>query len=53
MSENRQNAPTIKRVINGRTYTVVVHFSEKAKETAQEKINRMLAEDVKKAGNEG
>ena len=38
--------PYIKRTIDGRTYTVLIHFSKTNKETAQDKIRRMLKKDV-------
>lgn len=39
--------PFIKRTIDGRTYTVLIHFSQNNKETAQDKIRRMLRNDVR------
>jgi hypothetical protein len=41
-----QEAPYIKRTIDGRTYTVFIHFSQTNKETAQDKIHRMLKKDI-------
>ena len=45
----QQEAPYIKRTIDGRTYTVLIHFSKTSKETAQDKIHRMLKKDVANA----
>lgn len=42
LSAQKQAAPYIKRTIDGREYTVIVHFSESAKETPKQKINRIL-----------
>jgi len=41
-----ESTPYIKRTIDGRTYTVLIHFSKTNKETAQDKIRRMLKKDV-------
>lgn len=38
--------PTIKKVIDGRVYTVKIHFSNHKKENPQEKVRRMLRNDV-------
>lgn len=53
MSENKnaeQNkttqTPYIKRTIDGRVYTVLIHFSGTSKETAQDKIKRLLRNEV-------
>jgi hypothetical protein len=40
------DVPAIRRTIDGRTYTVLIHFSSTNKETAQDKIRRMLKNDV-------
>mgnify|MGYP002660668818 CR=1 FL=1 len=57
MTENRNTAaqttaqhtaPTVRNQINGTTYIVRVHFSETAKETMEDKIKRLLREEVRK-----
>ena len=47
----RKETPYIKRTIDGRTYTVLIHFSKTSKETAQDKIHRMLKKDAVNATN--
>lgn len=47
----QQETPYIKRTIDGRTYTVLIHFSKTNKETAQDKIRRMLKKDAANATN--
>ncbi|WP_304323796.1 transposon-encoded TnpW family protein [Phocaeicola plebeius] len=42
------DCPTIRRKIGKTTYIVRVHFSETAKETMEDKIKRMLREEVRK-----
>ena len=38
--------PTVRKQIGKTTYIVRVHFSETAKETMEDKIKRMLREEV-------
>ena len=40
--------PCIRKTIDKTTYVVKVHFSETAKETLEDKIKRMLREEVRK-----
>ena len=40
--------PTFKRKIGKTTYVVRVHFSQTSKETMEDKIKRMLREEVRK-----
>ena len=40
--------PTVRKQIGKTTYIVRVHFSETAKETMEDKIKRMLREEVRK-----
>ena len=47
----KKETPYIKRTIDGRTYTVLIHFSKTNKETAQDKIRRMLKKDAANATN--
>ena len=42
------DCPTIRRKIGKTTYIVRVHFSETAKETMEDKIKRMLRDEVRK-----
>ena len=42
------DCPTIRRKIEKTTYIVRVHFSETAKETMEDKIKRMLRDEVRK-----
>ena len=42
------DCPTIRRKIVKTTYIVRVHFSETAKETMEDKIKRMLRDEVRK-----
>jgi len=42
------NCSTVRRKIGKTTYIVRVHFSETAKETMEDKIKRMLREEVRK-----
>lgn len=41
------DAPTFRKQIGKTTYIVRVHFSETAQETLQEKIERMIRDEVK------
>ena len=40
--------PTVRKQIGKTTYIVRVHFSETAKETMEDKIKRMLREEVRR-----
>ena len=40
------SCPTVRKQIGKTTYIVRVHFSETAKETMEDKIKRMLREEV-------
>ena len=42
------DCPTSRRNIGKTTYIVRVHFSETAKETMEDKIKRMLREEVRR-----
>lgn len=44
-------APTVKRQINGTTYIVRVHFNEEATETMEDKIKRLLRNEVRQNVN--
>lgn len=41
-----QEVPFIKRTIDGREYTVKIHFKTDAKETAAQKMKRILLNSV-------
>ena len=47
---NQQSAtcPTVRKQIGKTTYIVRVHFSQTAKETMEDKIKRLLREEVRK-----
>ena len=45
---NTATCPTVRKQIGKTTYIVRVHFSETAKETMEDKIKRMLREEVRK-----
>ena len=45
---NTATCPTDSKQIGKTTYIVRVHFSETAKETMEDKIKRMLREEVRK-----
>ena len=45
---NTATCPTVRMQIGKTTYIVRVHFSETAKETMEDKIKRMLREEVRK-----
>ena len=47
-STNLNTCPTVRRQIGKTTYIVRVHFSETAKETMEDKIKRLLREEVRK-----
>ena len=40
--------PTVRKQIGKTTYIVRVHFSQTAKETMEDKIKRILCEEVRK-----
>ncbi len=43
-----QEVPYIKRTIDGHTYTVKIHFNMGTKETATDKIKRLLTRELDK-----
>ena len=45
---NSTPCPTVRKQIGKTTYIVRVHFSETAKETMEDKIKRLLREEVRK-----
>ena len=45
VSHNDNRQPCFRKVIGNTTYVVLVHFSETAKETLEDKIKRLLLED--------
>ena len=45
---NNTPCPTVRGQIGKTTYIVRVHFSQTAKETMEDKIKRMLREEVRK-----
>ena len=45
---NTATCPTVRKPIGTTTYSDRVHFSETAKETMEDKIKRMLREEVRK-----
>ena len=45
---NSATCPTVRKQIGKTTYIVRVHFSKTAKETMEDKIKRMLREEVRK-----
>ena len=47
---NSTPCPTVRKQIGKTTYIVHVHFSETAKETMEDKIKRLLREEVRKMG---
>lgn len=55
MTENRNTAaqtttqhtaPTVRKQINATTYIVRVHFNENARETMEDKIKRLLRNEI-------
>ncbi len=44
---NTATCPTVRKQIGKTTYIVRVHFSETAKETMEDKIKRLLREEVR------
>ncbi len=53
MSEKKtnENIPYIKRTIDGATYTVIIHFTTETKDTAKDKMKRVLKDEMKKLLN--
>ena len=45
---NSTPCPTVRKQIGKTTYIVRVHFSQTAKETMEDKIKRLLREEVRK-----
>ena len=45
---NTATGPTVRKQIGKTTSTVRVHFSQTAKETMEDKIKRMLREEVRR-----
>lgn len=48
-----QEVPYIKRIIDGRTYTVKIHFNTEAKETAKDKVKRLLTRELQSQRHAG
>ena len=47
-ANNNATCPTVRKQICKNTYIFRVHFSKTAKETMEDKIKRMLREEVRK-----
>lgn len=47
MKNTVNTCPMVRKQIGQTTYIVRIHFSETAKETLEDKIKRMLREEVK------
>ena len=45
--ENKEKTPTIFKKIGGITYRVKVYFSEKSNENLQQKMERLIRDEVK------
>lgn len=45
---NNSPCPTVRKQIGKTTYIVRVHFSQTAKETMEDKIKRLLREEVRR-----
>lgn len=45
---NNSPCPTVRKQIGKTTYIVRVHFSKTAKETMEDKIKRLLRDEVRK-----
>ena len=45
---NNSTCPTVRKQIGKTTYIVRIHFSETAKETMEDKIKRLLREEVRR-----
>ena len=41
-----EQVPYIKRTIEGAEYTVMIHFHSESKETAKDKVKRLLLKDA-------
>ena len=48
LATNSTTCPTVRKQIGKTTYIVRVHFSQTAKETMEDKIKRLLREEVRK-----
>lgn len=48
MSDNKQNGPTLEKKIGGTTYKVTSVYSQKATETAVQKMERLILKDAEK-----
>ena len=48
---NSTPCPTVRKQIGKTTYIVRVHFSQTAKETMEDKIKRLLREEVRKTSS--
>lgn len=46
--ERDEPAGSIVRVIDGVTYTVLLHFNPKSKESPKEKIMRLIRDDIQR-----
>ena len=46
VSRNDSRQPCFRKVIGNTTYVVRVHFSETSKETMEDKVKRLIREDV-------
>ena len=46
VSRNDNRQPCFRKVIGNTTYVVRVHFSETAKETLEDKVKRLIREDI-------
>ena len=47
-SQNDNRQPCFRKVIGNTTYVVRVHFSEESKERLENKIEKLIGEDVRK-----
>ena len=45
--EKKDRIPTVIKKIGEMTYKVRIHFNDKATETLQEKLERLIREDIK------
>ena len=46
VSQNDNRQPCFRKVIGNTTYVVRVHFSETSKETLEDKIKRLVREEI-------
>jgi hypothetical protein len=46
LEQNSANQPCFRKVIGNTTYMVRVHFSKTSKETMEDKVKRLIQEDV-------